>query len=61
MCDTGACPAKVQVVIDDTMAGPLGFCIHHGRLVFDQMVLQGRHPARPRYIGDIRPWSILTD
>jgi hypothetical protein len=56
-CDYKDCPAKVQVAIDDTAAGPLGFCAHHGREVFDQMILHGRHPVQPRHIGDLKPWA----
>ncbi len=53
-CDA-SCPARVQVVIE-TSAGPLGLCAHHGQEVFDQLILQGRHPPQPRYIGDLKPW-----
>lgn len=52
-CD--ACPAKVQVVIA-TSAGPFGFCAHHGRVLFDPLVLAGLVPSRPQHIGDIKPW-----
>lgn len=54
-CDRGDCTAKVQVSIL-TGSGLLGFCIHHGREVFDLLVLRGTAPPQPKYIGDIKPW-----
>jgi hypothetical protein len=55
-CDHSGCPASAQVAIA-TAAGSLGFCVHHGRVIFDQMVLLGLSPAEPRHIGDIKPWT----
>jgi hypothetical protein len=56
-CD--ACPAKVQVVVT-TARGPFGFCVHHGRKCFDQLMLAGLNPSRPQHIGDIGPWTYGT-
>jgi hypothetical protein len=43
VCDQGGCPAAVLVVLF-TLAGPLGFCLHHFR-AHDEAFLAGDYAA----------------
>ena len=53
-CDHGGCPSAVQVSITLPGGAVLGFCAHHGRTCFLQMIKLGVKARQPERVGDLK-------
>jgi len=52
-CDHRDCPSTVQVSIT-VPGGVLGFCGHHGRECYRQMISRGIRDWTPEQVGDLK-------